>query len=157
MVQLAPNGWGSKPKKGSFLSTGDLAKQWSKDVGDPKVMFRPVGLASIIVSSNGPMPELALSKIKESPQVVALQWAGGGGQVTTQVVGEEGAGGSQATTRALGEEGNAPTQLQQEHGGATTHAIGEEGGQATTRAVGEEGGRPPQEVTTQVVGEEGGR
>lgn len=132
MVQLAPNGWNSKPKRGSFHSAADLAKQWTKDVGDPKVMFRPAGLASVMVLSNGPMPNLALNKIKECPQVVSLQWAGGGGQATTQVVGEEG-------------------------GGVTTQALGEEGGQATTRAVGEEGGRPPLEATTKALGEEGGR
>lgn len=144
MVQLAPNGWGGKPKKGSFLSTNELARQWTRDVADPKVMFRPVGLASIMVISNGPMPELALSKIKDCPQVIALQWAGGA---------------APATTRALNEEGNAPTQLQQEQGGGgiTTQELNEEGGQATTRAVGEEGGRGPNQVTTQVLGEEGGR
>ena len=143
MVQLAPNGWGGKPKKGSFHSTADLARQWTKDVADPKVMIRPTGPASILVMSNGPMPELALSKIKDSPQVIALQWAGRA---------------APATTRALNEEGNAPTQLLQEQGGAiTTHALNEEGGQATTRAVGEEGGRAPNQVTTQALGEEGGR
>ncbi|MCE9556003.1 MAG: hypothetical protein K8T91_21865 [Planctomycetes bacterium] len=144
MVQLAPNGWGTKPKKGSFISTNDLARQWTKDVADPKVMFRPAGLASIMVMSNGPMPEAALSKIKDSPQVVAIQWAGAA---------------AQATTRALTEEGNQPTQAQQEQGGGaiTTHELHEEGGQATTRAVGEEGGRGPNQVTTQVLGEEGGR
>ncbi len=54
----------------------------------------------------------------------------GGGEATTQALGEEGGG---VTTLALGEEG----------GGVTTQALGEEGGGATTQALGEEGGGFP--------------
>jgi len=115
MVHLAPNAWGGKIKRGTFLSAADLAKQWTKNTGDPKVMFRPVGIASVMVLSHGPMPPLALSAIKESPQVVKLQWAGGA------------IGGGQVTTQALGEEGNVPVQPGQQQGGVTTRALGEEG------------------------------
>jgi hypothetical protein len=142
MVQLTPNGWGGKPKKGSFLSSMDLSRQWSKDMAQLKLMFRPVGLDKIMVLSAEPMQPFVLGRFKEHPQVFALQW--GGGVAPTNAGREQGGG---MTTRAVGEEGNNPTRAGQEQGGATTFAIGEEGaGQP----------RPPAgEVTTQALGEEG--
>ncbi|MGK7892638.1 MAG: hypothetical protein AB4372_03035 [Xenococcus sp. (in: cyanobacteria)] len=65
----------------------------------------------------------------------------GGGDVTTQALGEEG---GDVTTQALGEEGGSvTTQALGEEGGATTQALGEEGGGVTTQALGEEGGYFP--------------
>ena len=145
MVQLSPNGWAGKPKRGTFLSSTELAKKWTKEAnGDRKLEFRPMGLASVMVLSFGPLPELTLAKIKESPQVVSLQWAGGGpGAGATNAAGEQGG----PTTKAIGEEGSGPTNAQNEQGNVTTRAVGEEGGGAI---------RPPQGgVTTQALGEEG--
>jgi len=89
MVHLAPNAWTGKVKRSSFLSAADLARQWAKNTGDSKVMFRPVRIDAVMVLSHGPMPPLALAAIKESPQVVTLEWAGGK-QVPQQPVPQQG-------------------------------------------------------------------
>lgn len=88
----------------------------------------------------------------------------GGGQVTTQALGEEGGappngpGGGTVTTYALGEEGGAyprpPSQPPSQPGPVTTYALGEEGGSHPRP-------NPPRQppggtVTTYAVGEEAG-
>jgi hypothetical protein len=154
IVPLAPNGWPSKPQRGTFLSVRQVAQQWSREFAAAgNVRVRPMsGQDAIQVSfGNGSVSERVLESIRAHPQVSLIQWAP---RPTTLAVGEEGGVRPPIpTTRALGEEGGRPPQI-------TTFALGEEGGQMprpTTLAVGEEGGLPPSVgPTTQALGEEGG-
>jgi hypothetical protein len=156
-VQVVPGGWKTSPTTATFTPTDKLIGQWSKEFASHKdVTFKPgEGDANVaLVIGDGEPPREVLSKLKDHPQVVAIDWkyaatttrVGEDGGATTLAVGEEGG----PTTRAVGEEGGSTERLGEE-GGITTKALGEEGG-PTTDARGEEGGGP----TTLRVGEEGG-
>jgi hypothetical protein len=153
IVPLAPNGWRTKPPRGTFLSIHQVAKQWAQQFAKfGKVRVQPAsGREAVQVSfGKGRVLEQVLETIRAHPQVSLIQWAA---QPTTLAVGEEGGVRPPVpTTRALGEEGGRPP-------GPTTLAIGEEGGgpRPTTLAVGEEGGQPPPVgPSTRALGEEGG-
>jgi len=153
IVPLAPNGWRTKPPRGTYLSVRQVAKQWSREFAKlGNVRVRPVSDQEAIEISfgDGHVAKRVLEAIRSHPQVSLIQWAP---RPTTLAVGEEGGGGPRVpTTRAVGEEGGWPPEV-------TTRALGEEGGQLphpTTLAVGEEGGQPPPVgATTRALGEEG--
>lgn len=147
-VILMPNTWPSAPPEETFTPAEDLVEAWAADdkLKELGATFKAVGrgrtnLVSVGITKDGDA-EAVLKALADQPQVMAVMAEI---RATTLALGEEGGGG--VTTQALGEEGAG--------GGATTEALGEEGGpRPSTRALGEEGGRP--QITTKALGEEGG-
>ena len=168
-VHAAPFQWNAKLDAKTYQSIEQLGEAWSKQFSmheGVKVIANKAIRTPFVAFADGKVADAVIDRIKEHPQVYAVEWMtpvgnttkrlGEEGGATTLRVGEEGG----VTTQALGEEGGVTTKALGEEGGVSTEALGEEGGgpRPSTRALGEEGGvRPRPQPTTLALGEEGGR